>query len=184
MADLDIAAVLPEIAEIEDAGLRAGVVATWTAAWRESGLGPRLLEVPFAIGAPREPLIAHIRTVYAAAEALAEIVARRGRPAVDRDLLRTVCLVHDVDKPLMVEPDDDGGWRKSAAARRIGHGPLGAMLCREHGLPEPVVHLVITHTAVSLLEPEPFEGVLLHYADFFAADAALFDAGHPLLMDR
>jgi putative nucleotidyltransferase with HDIG domain len=184
VADPDIFAVLPEIADIEDAGLRDGAVATWTTVWEQSGLGPRLLEVPFSIAAPGEPLVGHIRVVAAAAEALAEVVERRGHPPVDRDLLRTACMLHDVDKPLMVEPLDGGGWRKSAAARRIGHATLGAMLCREHGLPEPVVHLVLTHAVASPLAPEPFEGVLLHYADFFAADTAFFDAGHPRLMDR
>jgi putative nucleotidyltransferase with HDIG domain len=184
MADLDIVDVLPEVTDIEDAVLRDGVVATWTTVWDQSALGARLLDVPFSIDAPEEPLIAHIRAVCAAAEALAEIAVRRGHPPVDRDLLRTACILHDVDKALMVEPADGGGWRKSAAARRIGHGTLGAMLCREHGLPEPVVHLVVTHAVASPLAPEPFEGVLLHYADFFAADTAFFAAGHPLLMHR
>jgi putative nucleotidyltransferase with HDIG domain len=183
VADADMLAVLPEIEGIEDAGLRSGVVATWTTVWETSGLGPRLVEVPFAIAAPGEPLIAHIRAVAAAAEALADLVERRGQPPVDRDLLRAACMLHDVDKPLMLQPAG-GGWRATAAARRIGHGTLGAMLCREHGLPEPVVHLVQTHTAASKIAPEPFEGVLLHYADFFAADTALFDAGSALLMHR
>ena len=61
---------------------------------------------------------------------------------------------------------------------------ISAMLCREHGLPEQVVHLVLTHTATSLLAPEPLEGVVLHYADFFAADAALHEARADLLMSR
>jgi putative nucleotidyltransferase with HDIG domain len=182
--ELDVVALLPEIAGIEDAVLRDATIATWTTSWAQSGLGARIHEVPFAIAAPAEPLIAHIRTVAAAAEALADVVARRGQPPIDRDLLRTAVMLHDVDKPLMVEPADDGGWRKSAASRRIGHGTLGAMLCREHGLPEPVVHLVATHHAASPLPPEPLEGVLLHYADFFAADAALFEAGAGLLMNR
>ena len=56
------------------------------------------------------------------------------------------------------------------------------MLCREHGVPEEIVHLVATHTTQSYLVPEPFEGVVLHYADLFAADAALFVAGATLLM--
>jgi putative nucleotidyltransferase with HDIG domain len=184
MADRDVLALLPEIDGIADPALRAATIATWTTSWEQSGLGDRIRDVPFALGAPREPLLDHIRLVAAAAEALAEVVVRRGRPALDRDLLRTAVMLHDVDKPLMVELDDTGGWRKSAAARRIGHGTLGAMLCREHGLPEAVVHLVATHHAASPLPPEPYEGVLLHYADFHAADTALFEAGAGLLMNR
>jgi putative nucleotidyltransferase with HDIG domain len=184
MAEMDLLEVLPEIEGVGDEGLRAGVVATWTTAWARSRLGPRILEVPFSIETPNEPLIGHIRAVVAAAEALAEIVERRGRPAVDRDLLRTATLLHDVDKVLMLEPTDDGGWRRANESRRIGHGVLGAMLCHEHGLPEPVVHLVLTHAASSPLPPEPFEGVILHYADFFSADTAFFEADARRLMDR
>jgi putative nucleotidyltransferase with HDIG domain len=184
MTELDVLEVLPEIDCIGDGALRAGVVATWTTAWERSRLGPRILEVPFSIEAPNEALIGHVRAVAATAEALAEIVERRGRPTVDRDLLRTAALLHDVDKVLMLEPADNGGWRKTDASRRIGHAVAGGMLCHEHGLPEPVVHLVLTHAASSPLPPEPFEGVILHYADFFAADTALFAAGASLLMDR
>jgi putative nucleotidyltransferase with HDIG domain len=169
-------ALLPELEEL--GALRAGAEAAWLAAWEQSGLGERLADVPFAAAAPDEPLIAHIRAVTACARALA---AARPDPPADAELLLAACLLHDVDKPLMLEPDGAGGWRKTAAARRIGHGFLGAMLCREHGLPEPVVHLVITHAAHAPLPPEPFEGVVLHYADYFAADAALFAAGAPLL---
>lgn len=60
-----------------------------------------------------------------------------------------------------------------------GHATLGGMLCCEHGLPKPVVHAVLTHAAASPLAPEPFEGLLLRYADFFAADTAFFDTDHP-----
>lgn len=63
-----------------------------------------------------EALGGHIRAVpvaaAAAAEALAEIVERRGHPPdspVDRDLLRAACVVHDVDKPLMLDSVHDGG---------------------------------------------------------------------------
>lgn len=184
MADRDVLELLPEIEGIADPALRAATIGTWTTSWEQSGLGDRIREVPFALAAPQEPLLAHIRLVAGAAEALAEVVIRRGTPPLDRDLLRTAVMLHDVDKPLMVEPDQAGGWRKSAAARRIGHGTLGAMLCREHGLPEAVVHLVGTHHAASPLPPEPYEGVLLHYADFHAADTALFEAGAGLLMNR
>ena len=177
MPDRDVLALLPEIRGIADPALHDATVATWTTAWDRSGLEERIREVPFAIAAPDESLIAHIRLVAATAEALAAVVVRRGRPALDMDLLRTAVMLHDVDKPLMVEADAGGGWRKSAASRRIGHGTLGAMLCREHGLPQPVVHLVATHHAASPLPPEPYEGVLLHYADFHAADTALFEAG-------
>lgn len=176
-------ALCAEIDEISDPVLRTRVVATWEAALAESAFPDDLAGLPFHLEAPQETLLAHVRRVVQVALLLAGVVEGSGRQ-VDRDVLVAACLLHDVDKVLMVEPDGSGGLRPSPQARRFGHGVLGAMLCREHGLPEQVVHLVLTHTATSLLAPEPLEGVVLHYADFFAADAALHEARADLLMSR
>lgn len=174
----------PDLERIRDAELRGRVAATWeaavaTSAWREDPA-----RLPFDPGAPDEPLLEHVRRVVEAALVLAPIAeAALGRP-LNRDLLLAACLLHDVDKVLLFEPDEDGRIRPSPTGRRLGHGVTGAMLCREHGLPDDVVHLVLTHTIDSRLAPEPPEGVVLHYADLFAADAALLAAGAELFMNR
>lgn len=182
-AQLQIEVWFPELSEITDAGLRAQVVATWESALALAGV-PDPCQVPFALDAPGESLRDHIRSVTRAALALTEIAREGNGPPVDRNVILASCLLHDVDKLLMVEADGSGGFRQSASARRLGHGVLGGILCREQGLPEQIVHLVVTHTMRSPLPPEPFEGAVLHYADFFAADMALFEAGAPLLMHR
>lgn len=179
-----IVAFFPEVQHLQEAALRKQVVDTWLRAWRQSGLGERLPEVPFSLEAPTETLVRHVRRVIQAATVLATHSLAEGGPAFDWDVLRAACLLHDVDKVLMFEPAEGGAWRKAAVARRLPHGVLGAMLCREEGVPEAVVHLVATHAANSPLPPEPFEGVILHYADFFAADSAFFEAGARLLMQR
>ena len=173
-----------EFDRIADPDLRAKVVATWDAAVASSPCRDRLDRVPFDLRAPGEPLLDHVCRVVEAAVALAPIAeAALGTP-LDRDLLVAACLLHDVDKVLVVEPADDRTFRLSAVGRRLGHGVSGAMLCREHGLPEDVVHLVLTHTVTSTLPAEPPEGIVLHYADLLAADAALRAAGADLFMNR
>jgi putative nucleotidyltransferase with HDIG domain len=173
-----------ELGRIGDADLRAMVAATWDAALESSPCRDHIDDVPFDLRAVGEPLLDHVCRVVEAALALTPVAeAALGAP-LDRDLLLAACLLHDVDKVLVFEPDGDGGFRLSAAGRRIGHGVAGAMLCREQGLPEDVVHLVLTHTVTSALPPEPPEGIVLHYADLLAADVALRAAGAELFMDR
>jgi putative nucleotidyltransferase with HDIG domain len=180
----DVAALLPAVAELEDEALRDGVVRTWQRAIAMAGHGDDLINVPLSPAAPGEPLMDHIQTVSQVARALADAWRAHGDVAIDDDLLLAACLLHDVDKVLMVERGPDGQWRKSLAASRIGHGNLGAMLCAQEGLPEPVQHLVISHSALTPIEPQGTEGLILHYADFFSADLGYFAAAAPLVMHR
>ena len=172
----------PGLDSLRSADLRGQVTDTWEAAWELSGLGERIHDIPFSSPAPDEPLLRHVNRVVETALALEAAGAAAGFPPVDHDVLVGACLLHDVDKVCLLQPTEGSGWEPTRWARRYQHGHLGAMLCREHGVPEEFVHLVATHTTQSYLVPEPFEGVVLHYADLFAADAALFVAGATLLM--
>jgi putative nucleotidyltransferase with HDIG domain len=181
----DVAALLPSVADVRDDQLRDGVVRTWRRAIEMSGLGDDVTNVPLGPTAPQERLMDHIETVLTVARQLAETWRSRDDDVVvDDDLLTAACLLHDVDKVLMVERGPDGQWRKSAAAARIGHGNLGAMLCAQEGMPEVIAHLVISHSALTPVEPQGVEGMILHYADFFSADLGHFAAGAPLVMHR
>jgi putative nucleotidyltransferase with HDIG domain len=173
---------LPGLSSLQSSELRRQVTDTWTGAWELSGLGDRIHDVPFTSTAPDEPLIVHVNRVVEVAGALEAYAAGAGFPAIDHDVLIGSCLLHDVDKVCLLQPAEGGGWEPTRWSRRYQHGHLGAMLCRDHGVPEEIVHLVATHTTQSCVVPEPFEGVVLHYADLFVADAALYAAGAPLLM--
>jgi putative nucleotidyltransferase with HDIG domain len=173
-----------EFDRIADTELRTKVAATWDAAIASSTCTEPLDQLPFDLRAPDEPLVDHICQVVEAALALAPIAEAALGKRLDRDILLAACLLHDVDKVIVFEPDERGWFRRSATGRRMGHGVAGAILCREHGLPDDVVHLVLTHTVTSAIPPEPPEGVVLHYADLFAADVALHGAGAQLFMNR
>jgi putative nucleotidyltransferase with HDIG domain len=174
----------PELKEIKDKNLSEKVVATWVRVCREAGIMNKLEEFPFYHVVPEESLIEHvkkvIKLVWAIVSALKEM---QHVPKFDKDILLATCLLHDVDKLLMYRPMKDGkGWEPSPTSKKFPHGELGAMFCHEEGLPEVVVHLVATHALDSSLPPEPYEGVILHYADYLAADTALWQSGKPLLL--
>lgn len=178
----ELADLLPGLAEVRDEELRGQVLASWRRSLELSGVGDDVGRIPFAIQALDEPLVRHVGRVVTMALALEHAAADVGFPPIDHDVLIGSCLLHDVDKLCLLEPGPDDGWHASSLARRYPHGVLGAMLCRECGVPEEIVHIVATHSTSSSLPPEPFEGVVLHYADMFAADAAFFAAGATLLM--
>jgi putative nucleotidyltransferase with HDIG domain len=172
----------PGLASVRSPALRRQVTDTWEAAWELSDLGVQIHDLPFTISAPDESLIVHVNRVVEVALVLETYASAAGFPSVDHDTLVGACLLHDVDKVCLLQPSKNGDWEPTRWSRRYQHGYLGAMLCRDHGVPEEIVHLVATHTTQSQLVPEPFEGVILHYADLFAADAALYAAGATLLM--
>jgi hypothetical protein len=67
----------------------------------------------------------------------------------------------------------------SQLARELPHGVVGAMPLKELGFPHAVVSAVATHAGYSPFHAETFEGYVLHYADYFAADYAMRVCGKP-----
>jgi hypothetical protein len=176
--------VFPELNQFKDKNLADFVARTWPRACPEAGAQDGLNEFPFSPRTPNEPLINHERKVAQYGQTLAKCLAADERnPQPDPDILLAACLLRDVDKLFMYEQiPDRSGWQLSPMVRRFPHGMLRAMLCREEGLPEVIVHLVATHAGDSTLPPEPYEGIVFHYADFFAADTVLWQAGVSLLL--
>ena len=107
----------------------------------------------------------HMRVVAEVAGFLAARAAARG-VAVDRSLVESAALLHDLDKAL---PADD-------PLRRLGHGHAGAAWLIEHEHPElapsvdshPVMRLV-TPEAERWLERSTLEERIVAYADKRAA---------------
>lgn len=175
--------LFPEIEIIENKELAEKIIAVWIKAYSQAKAGARLADIPFFNKIPKISLVQHIRKVILVAKALINVIETDpDAPPVDKDVLFAACFLHDVDKVLLQEPTSDGlGWQPSKVSRWYPHGYLGAMLCSEAGLPEVVVHLVATHSNDAPIPPEPYEGILLHYADYFAADTAFWRAGLPPL---
>ena len=110
---------------------------------------------------PKPRLLQHMTVV---AEVAAFLAFRAGRAgvAVDRRLVETAALLHDVDKALPHEHP----------LRALGHGEAGAAWLTEAGYPE-LARAVIAHPVTKLIAPEamtwvsdgPIEERIVTYAD-------------------
>lgn len=176
-----LVAVFPEIEEIADPALRRGVVAIWLEVAQECAWS-RLEDIPKNLeGEKHRRLTDHVRGVTRMALALAETGRAHSGTAYDRDKLIAMCLLHDVSKPLEVEPDPEGkpsggpvlAGRKSKLGKMIQHAVYATHKCFAHGLPLEVAHVVNTHTHQSAVRSITVEGAYVFYADYADSDAVL-----------
>ncbi len=146
------------------------VVTAWVSSWMSSPY-ENLSDMPFSPVADY-PLERHVNEVTRAGVDLARRAAADWGTEVDNDVLLPVLMLHDVDKPLMY-CREDGKVVYSQLSRELPHGVVGAMLLKELGFPHSVVSAVATHAGYSPFHAETFEGYVLYYADYFAADHAM-----------
>ncbi|WP_031519787.1 HD domain-containing protein [Streptomyces sp. NRRL F-5123] len=94
-----------------------------------------------------ESVHGHCVIVWRIAEQLLDALAARGTPAaVDRDLVRAGCLVHDIGVYRLYDADGGGFDR----ANYIRHGLLGHEILAAEGLPEVLCRFCSHHTGVGL----------------------------------
>lgn len=162
----------PELDAITDDDLRSGVVEAWLVGADEGGVDD-LHELPWLPPTERdlgitgeETLVGHVRDVVACARALADALGDRRGTTVDRDLLVTGALVHDVSK--LVEFD---GMDATPTYDLLGHPHYGVHLVAAAGLPVECSHIVLSHTPRTTVEPAFLEAALVRRADEVAADA-------------
>lgn len=152
------------------------VVTAWVSSWSSSGYD-NLADMPFAPMADY-PLERHVNEVTRAGMDLARRAAADWGADVSNDILLPILILHDVDKPLMYVREG-GTVGYSQLSRELPHGVVGAMLLKELGFPHTVVSAVATHAGYSPFHAETFEGYVLYYADYFAADHAMRVCGKP-----
>ena len=110
---------------------------------------------------PSPRLLQHMTVVAEVASFLAYRASRAGL-AVDRRLVETAALLHDVDKALP----------PSHPLKELGHGPAGAAWLTEAGHPE-LARTLIAHPVTRFTDPEaetwvsdaPIEERIVTYAD-------------------
>jgi putative nucleotidyltransferase with HDIG domain len=172
-----------QLGRIKDPGLRAKVVKTFTLACGRGGWTSvaDMERMPFTL--LTDPLgvsfVEHTIAVTEGAAALgrAQTGAYAKLPyAIDFDRLYAGGLLHDVGKLLEIEPDGQGGFRKSLAGKYARHPVSGAILAAECGLPADVINIIVCHAKEGEGRPQVVEAVLIHQADF-----ATFD---PLVMKQ
>lgn len=173
--------LFPEVAEIKDRQLREGVVAIWMDTARECNW-ERFEDIPKNLSYEKyRRLTDHIRGVTRMAMALAETAHELHGTPYNRDHLIAACLLHDVSKPIEVDPDPSGAEtggpalpaKKSAIGENLQHAVYATHKILAHGLPLEVAHLVVTHTHESNVRSKTLEAAYIFYADFADSDAGI-----------
>jgi putative nucleotidyltransferase with HDIG domain len=165
LAGLDL--VSPEV--------RERIVTGWVSAW-ESSPYDTLEDMPYSLNAPEYRLMDHVNEVTRTGIDLARRARAEWGMEFDNDVLVSILVMHDVDKPLMYARED-GRVVASQLSRELPHGVVGAMMLKELGFPHAVVSVVATHAANAPFHGSGIEAYVLHYADFFSTDHAMMLAG-------
>ncbi|OGD30155.1 MAG: hypothetical protein A2Y56_10110 [Candidatus Aminicenantes bacterium RBG_13_63_10] len=166
--------LMPEFGEVEDADLREKTTAVWLEAMREAGWTfDDLAKMPFTLLIADTPvnLVEHTLAVTRCALKIADELVRayRGRVAVNRDVLLSGALLHDVGK--MFEYAKKGErFVKSASGELLRHPVSGAAFAYKHGLPEEVVHVIAAHSKEGDGLRRTAEAVIVNHADFVNFD--------------
>jgi putative nucleotidyltransferase with HDIG domain len=145
---------LPEIADIADPELRRGAVEAWAYALVCSDFA-RIADIP-PEGNPgvsrlkRGTQADHLRGVAHLALGLVEEF-RQTRPeiVVDRDIVLTGALCHDVGKPYEFDPANMARWTADPSGSghpTLRHSVFGAHVCLAVGLPEEIAHIALGHS--------------------------------------
>ncbi len=161
--------------DLVSAEVREKIVTAWVSSWSSSPY-QELSEMPFSPSAPDYRLEWHVNDVTRTGVDLARRAAADWGAKIDWDVMMSILILHDVDKPLMYTREN-GGVGYSQLSKELPHGVVGAMLLKELGFPHTVVSTVATHAGNAPFHGSNLEAYVLHYGDYFAADRAMFLAG-------
>jgi putative nucleotidyltransferase with HDIG domain len=162
-----------QLGKISDPGLREKVVEAWV---KGCELGKwdsvdDLKKMPYTLLTDTKGVnfLEHTRAVTDGAVALAR--AQMDNYAnmpykIDMDRLIAGGILHDVGKLMEIEPDGEGGYRKSHSGRCARHPISGAILAGQLGFSEEIVNTIGCHAKEGDGRPQVIETVLIHQADF------------------
>ena len=145
---------LPEIEQIQSPVLRGKAIEAWAFALSHSSFG-RISDIPPG-GNPgmnvlkRGSQADHLRGVAKLALQIADtFAAQRPEVRIDRDVLLTGALCHDVGKPYEFDPVNLARWEDDPSATgqpTLRHTVFGTYVCLAVGLPEEIAHIACAHS--------------------------------------
>lgn len=89
---------------------------------------------------------------------------------IDMDMVLAGGLLHDVGKLVEIEPDGQGGHRKSHAGQCMRHPISGAVIAKQAGLSDEIANLIACHSKEGDGRPQVIETIFVHQADFATFD--------------
>jgi putative nucleotidyltransferase with HDIG domain len=144
---------LPEVELIGDPDLRSRTIEAWGLALSQTEFR-RIEDLPR--GDPGEPqmlmltMADHLRGTATIALGMADGFEKvAGNTRIDRDLLISAALCHDVGKPWEMSPRNEARWKQDPAASgnpAFRHSGYGLHICLTVGLPETVAHTAGYHS--------------------------------------
>jgi len=166
--------LLPEIQHIGDAKLRELTTRVWLEAMKQAGWTIEdLPAMPFTLLIPQTDvsLIQHTRAVTLTALKIAEVLMKEygGRVAIDRDVLLSGAVLHDVGK-LFEYKREKGKFVKSRNGELLRHPISGAVFASQHGLPQEVLHIIAAHSKEGDGARRTIEAIIVNHADFVNFD--------------
>jgi putative nucleotidyltransferase with HDIG domain len=145
---------LPEMAEIGNADLRRKAIEAWAFALSHSSFS-RISDIPPG-GNPgmnvlkRGSQADHLRGVARLALQIADtFIAQRPEVRVDRYVVLTGALCHDVGKCYEFDPENQARWAEDPSATgqpTLRHTVFGTYVCLAVGLPEEIAHIACAHS--------------------------------------
>ena len=167
--------LLPEMQFIGDAKLRELTTRVWLEAMKQAGWKIEDLPVmPFTLLIPQTDvsLIQHTRAVTLTALKIAEVLMKEygQRVAIDRDILLSGALLHDVGK-LFEYQREKGKFVKSRSGELLRHPISGAAFASQHGLPQEVLHIIAAHSKEGDGARRTIEAIIVNHSDFVNFDA-------------
>lgn len=160
---LDLEEVLPEILEIRNEELRGQVAHVWQQLWSQSEW-QALEDVPTSREIPY-PNLPHTRSIVQMALAVAAAFEQHHGVRVNKDVLVAAALLQDVSKLVELRPGANGKAEKSERGSLLQHPFLAAHQAANAGVPDEVVHIILTHSPSSSAFPGSLEGKILYYVD-------------------
>ena len=111
-------------------------------------------------------LIDHLLSVINIAMAICDSVENIYGGKVNRDLVISGVILHDIFKPLTYERKEDGKYRRSLLGERMDHLTLAASELLRRGFPLDLIHIVAaSHGQASPITPKIIEALICYIAD-------------------
>lgn len=164
---------LPEINDIQDSDLRTKAIEAWAYSLAGSSFS-RIRDIP-GEGNPGQLSLrsgtqaTHLRGVAnLALRIVDEFQSVFPEINVDRDIVLTGALCHDVGKPYEFDPENLARWNADPSGSgqpALRHSVYGAHVCLAVGFPEEIAHIALGHSREGQHIGLSTECIIVRYAD-------------------
>ena len=163
--------VIPEIKQIADLDLRQKVVAVWEEAMKLGGWSlDELQHIPYTLLVDKVEISfpEHVRVVCRLCIAMEEVLIDMyaDRYEIDHDTLVAGALLADIGKLIEFQKGKDKKYEWSGMYDYLRHPFTGVALSYKFDIPEPVLHIIATHSWEGDKFKRKPESIIFHHADF------------------